>query len=238
MVEYLKTKKGYFYKLNKNGEKKRISQEEYNKKNKTRKNIKMIGGGKKEQEIIDELKEKGKFEEWKKLGSYFGLTSNTSKLKDFMVRPYRYFNIDGEIVSVSMINKNYVDKTDVDNIAVFKQILEEDPTHVDPSKYRLEEGTLSTSGLATCTGLAMIIGTKKFMTHLAATTPIEPIIDAIKKEIFTENINPELLKPFIYAGFIHSDVTLQKAKDICLLLGIPEKNYKVSYVSMMDRVSI
>jgi hypothetical protein len=39
MVEYLKTKKGYFYKLKKNGEKKRISQEEYNKKNK-----KMIGG--------------------------------------------------------------------------------------------------------------------------------------------------------------------------------------------------
>lgn len=43
MVEYLKTKKGYFYKL-KNGKKKRISQKEYNKKNKTRKNIKMIGG--------------------------------------------------------------------------------------------------------------------------------------------------------------------------------------------------
>jgi hypothetical protein len=44
MVEYLKTKKGYFYKLKKNGEKKRISQEEYNKKNKTRKNKKFIGG--------------------------------------------------------------------------------------------------------------------------------------------------------------------------------------------------
>lgn len=44
MVEYLKTKKGYFYKLKKNGEKKRISQEEYNKKNKTRKNKKIIGG--------------------------------------------------------------------------------------------------------------------------------------------------------------------------------------------------
>ena len=44
MVEYLKTKKGYFYKLKKNGEKKRISQEEYNKKNKTKKNKKMIGG--------------------------------------------------------------------------------------------------------------------------------------------------------------------------------------------------
>jgi hypothetical protein len=44
MVEYLKTKKGYFYKFKKNGKKKRVSQKEYNKKNKTRKNIKMIGG--------------------------------------------------------------------------------------------------------------------------------------------------------------------------------------------------
>jgi hypothetical protein len=44
MVEYLITKHGYFYKLKENGEKKRISQEEYNKKNKTIKNIKMIGG--------------------------------------------------------------------------------------------------------------------------------------------------------------------------------------------------
>jgi hypothetical protein len=46
MVEYLKTKKGYFYKLKKNGEKKRISQEEYNKKNK-----KKVGG---DGEPIDE----------------------------------------------------------------------------------------------------------------------------------------------------------------------------------------
>lgn len=55
MVEYLKTKKGYFYKI-KNGKKKRISREEYNKQgrikqgriktrnNKTRKNKKKIGG--------------------------------------------------------------------------------------------------------------------------------------------------------------------------------------------------
>ena len=43
MTEYVKTKRGYCYKLKKNGEKKRISQEEY-KKNKTRKNKKVMGG--------------------------------------------------------------------------------------------------------------------------------------------------------------------------------------------------
>lgn len=41
MVEYLKTKKGYFYKILKNGDKKRISQDEYNKKTIR----KMKGGG-------------------------------------------------------------------------------------------------------------------------------------------------------------------------------------------------
>ncbi len=44
MVKLLKTKKGYFYKILKNGIKKRITKEEY-KKNKTRKTIKMIRGG-------------------------------------------------------------------------------------------------------------------------------------------------------------------------------------------------
>jgi hypothetical protein len=53
MVEYLKTKKGYFYKLKKNGLKKRISQKEYNKKNKTRKNKKMIGGAGEPIEEVD-----------------------------------------------------------------------------------------------------------------------------------------------------------------------------------------
>ena len=44
MVQYLKTKRGYFYKLFKNGKKKRITQNEY-KKSKTRKNKHVLIGG-------------------------------------------------------------------------------------------------------------------------------------------------------------------------------------------------
>lgn len=44
MVQYLKTKRGYFYKLFKNGKKKRITQNEY-KKSKTRKNKHVLLGG-------------------------------------------------------------------------------------------------------------------------------------------------------------------------------------------------
>jgi hypothetical protein len=57
MVEYLKTKKGYFYKIKKNGEKKRISQKEYYIKSKTRKNKKMIGGMYNIKEITENNKE-------------------------------------------------------------------------------------------------------------------------------------------------------------------------------------
>ena len=44
MVELLKSRKGYFYTLKKNGNKKRISQKEYNKKKKTQKVKKIVGG--------------------------------------------------------------------------------------------------------------------------------------------------------------------------------------------------
>lgn len=239
MVEYLKSKKGYFYKLKKNGEKNRISQEEYNKKNKTRKNKKMIGGGRSEKEIIDELKTKGKYDEWVSLGSYFGLTSDTLRAKYFLVRPYKYYDVDGKLVNVSMVTSTY--RPDVDNIAVFKQHYEKDPTHVDQSTYRIvgisEE--LSTAGLATCTGLAMIIGTKKFMTHLDTNTHIQPIINAVDKIIATEGILASSLKPIIYTGSLDSSLTLEKAKEICSRVGIPETNYNIiENVCMFERVII
>ena len=137
-----------------------------------------------------------------------------------------------------MITSTY--RPDVDNIAVFKQFVVKDPTHVDKAKYRVTNinSNLSTTGLASCTGLAMIIGTKKFMTHLDALTRIEPIIFAISSVIATEEIIPELLEPFIYAGNLGSSITLQKAIDICLSVGIPEINYKIIDVSMFDRVLI
>jgi hypothetical protein len=236
MVKYLKTKKGYLHKLKKNGEKKR-----YNKKlkqGKTRKNKKMIGGGKTQEEIIEELITKGKYDEWVRLGSMFGLTSDILQVQNFLVRPYIYYDVDGNIVNVSMVQKRY--RSDVDNIAVFKQHYVKDPTHVDQSKYIIANmsESLSTSGLATCTGLAMIIGTKKFMTHLDAETPILPIIIAINQIIKTERIETTSLRPIIYAGDFGSSLTLEKAKEICLTLGIPETNYKISNVCMLDEVRI
>jgi hypothetical protein len=147
-------------------------------------------------------------------------------------------DVDGNIVNVSMITKTY--RPYVDNIAVFKQRYVKDPTHVDQSKYRIVNvsESLSTSGLATCTGLAMIIGTKKFMTHLDANTPINPIILAIDQIIATEGITAGSLKPIIYAVGLDSSLTLEKAKEICSRVGIPKTNYNIKNVCMMSRVII
>ena len=100
--------------------------------NKTRKNKKMIGGGMSEEDIIDELKTKGKYDEWVSLGSKFGLTSDTLQSKYFSVRPFKYYDVDGNIVNVSMVAKKY--RPDVDNIAVFEQFV--DPTLIDPWSFR------------------------------------------------------------------------------------------------------
>ena len=199
---------------------------------------KMIGGGRTEQEIINELKTKKKYEEWISLGSYFGWTSDTLRSKYFSVRPYMYYNVDGKIVNVSMISREF--GPHVDNIAVFKQHYVIDPTHVDQSTYRIVNisESLSTTGLATCTGLAMIIGTKKFMTHLDAGTPIYPIIYAINQIIETEGIVPGSLKPIIYAGDQDSSLTLEKAKEICSKVEIPETNYNIKNICFTDRVKI
>ena len=99
-----------------------------------------------------------------------------------------------------MVQKTYRDY--VDNIAVFKQLYVKDLTHVDQSKFRIVDikETLSTAGLATCTGLAMIIGTKKIMTHLDATTNIQKIISAVGMLIEEEEIDPSSIEPIIYAG--------------------------------------
>ena len=169
----------------------------------------------------------------------FGLTSDTLKVKIFLDRPYNYYDVDEKIVNVSMVQTRYRD--DVDNIAVFKQLYVKDPTHVDKTQFRIVDNlnqTLSTTGLAICTGLAMIIGTKKFMTHLDNRTNIQPMISAVGVAIKEEAIDPHSIKPIIYAGNLDNIITLQKAIDICLSVGIPAENFVVKNVCVLDRVKI
>ncbi len=204
--------------------------------NKTRKNKKMFGGRKSEKEIIDELIKENKYEKWKELGSNFGLTSDTLNIDTFKTRPFKFYNVYGEIVNVSMIEPNY--RPDLDNVAVFEQFVEEDPSHVNQGTYKIVNSNepLTTTGLATCTGLTMLIGDKKFMTHLDATTPVSSIIDKIREVISEQRADPNDLEPHIYTGNLETDITLQKAKDICSAVGIPKDKYIIEQVCMFDIV--
>jgi hypothetical protein len=131
--------------------------------------------------------------------------------------------------------------TDVNNIAVFEQIIIEDPTHVKQSKYRIVDisENLSTSGLATCSGLIMIIGKKKFLTHLDAKTDINPMIIDINKTLLEQELIPSnIINIKIYAGSLDSSLTIQKAKEICSRLGIEKSKIEIYQACMFDRISI
>ena len=75
MVEYLKTNKGYFYKLFKNGEKKRISQYEFNNKSKTKNKTKSKTNSKTNSKTKKICKLKGGGEGPRKLDIDFGIVT-------------------------------------------------------------------------------------------------------------------------------------------------------------------
>lgn len=247
MVEYIKSKKGYFYKVYKNGEKKRISKEDYSK------NIKRVGNGsavsrpsmveikhsfKTQEEIIKELQTKQKYKEWIDKGSYYGLISDTLNAELFKVRPYSYYDVNNNIIRVSMIQKDF--RPDVINIPVFGQVIKPRPSsYISQGTFKIVDKNqpLNTAGLATCTGLAMNIGNKKFMTHLDALTNIEDIIIAIKDTMKKEKIKGSTIHPTIYAGTLDSELTIEKAKQICTEVSILTENITQKYVCMIDDIT-
>jgi hypothetical protein len=207
-------------------------------RNKRRTSKRRVGGGKSEEEIIDELKSKGKYEEWVKSGRYFGITSDIPDTLYMQDDPAKYYNVDGKIVDVAIVDKNYRTEPHLNNVAVFGQFYEKDPSHVDQGTYKIVNSneSLTTTGLAACTGLTMSIGNKKFMAHLDATTQVQSIIDNIKQVISEQKIDPKDLEPHIYTGNLETELTLQKAKKICSGVGIPTENFIISEVCMFDIV--
>ena len=204
--------------------------------------------------LIQELTKKGKYDEWVSNGSYFGQTSNM-----FTTKPYKYYDMDGDIINVSAISKNYRD--DVVNIPVFKQYWVEDLTHVGQATYKIVSTSeeLSTSGLATCCGLAIHLGDKKFLAHLDTSMKNKiPVLSDYPSYYETLNIkltryDTEMVKVLlelcvlrntvespvkatIYAGNLYNYVSVKKAKKICSMVGITD--ITTIDVDMFDRVII
>ena len=198
-------------------------------------------------ELIQELTKKGKYDEWVSYGSYYGQTSSILKKRD-----YKYYDMDGDIINVSNVSKTF--RADVINTPIFKQYFVEDKTHVSQATYKIvsKSEELSTSGLATCCGLA-IIGNKKFLAHLDTSINNKiPKLDnydsyyetlIIKLTRYDREMVEALRNTFetpvkatIYAGNLYNYLSVKKAKLICSMIGITD--ITIINVDMFDRVSI
>ena len=206
---------------------------------------------------IQELIKKGKYDEWVSYGSYYGQMSNTIG-GIFKTRNYKYYDMDGDIINVSSISKEYKDDS---NIPVFKQYIVEDPTNVSQATYRIVSTSeeLSTSGLATCCGLAIHLGNKKFLAHLDTsmknkipvlsdyqsyyetlniklTSYDTRMVNVLRTHCVLQNTTENPLKATIYAGNLYNYLSVKKAKKICGMVGITD--ITIVDVDMFDRVSI
>jgi hypothetical protein len=206
---------------------------------------------------IQELIKKGKYDEWVSYGSYYGQMSNTIG-GIFKTRNYKYYDMDGDIINVSSISKEYKDDS---NIPVFKQYIVEDPTNVSQATYRIVSTSeeLHTSGLATCCGLAIHLGNKKFLAHLDTsmknkipvlsdyqsyyetlnirlTSYDTRMVNVLRTHCVLQNTTENPLKATIYAGNLYNYLSVKKAKKICGMVGITD--ITIVDVDMFDRVSI
>jgi hypothetical protein len=186
------------------------------------------------QYIIDELYKKGKYDEWVYLGSNFGFLSDLTKYPQYL-----YTDMNGYIVNVTMVSNEY-DQTK-NNVAVFNYNDRIMGPIVEQSKFRIVNNNekLTTSGLFTCSGLSIIIGNKKFLTHIDATTNIDPMIIAIKYEIENQLLNPYTIDNInIFKGNGNTSYSFEKAKEICLKIGIQEHKINIKNVNMFYIVSV
>ena len=74
--------------------------------------------------------------------------------------------------------------------------------HVPQGAFTIKplETPILTYGLATCTGVSMVIGTKRFLAHIDAETDVMPMILAIVETIKAEKVRPTDVKVWIGLG--------------------------------------
>ena len=109
-MKLVQSEKNYFYKLYKNGKKKRISFEVYQKG----------GVGKSEAELNKELRDAGKYDEWFQKGHMYGITMRGNRNHRF----YEWTLIDGSTRKFSEISRVY--KNEHVNIPIFDIVKSEE----------------------------------------------------------------------------------------------------------------
>ena len=207
---------------------------------------------KKEKIWINILKYKNKYEEWR-------VNSNWGIITDPVSQGVSIYQGIDKLVAVNFaqptLNTHGVPIKDF--FPIFKwvrvgdmrdfpdKILPGGPTYLDVGQgtFKIVDDaqTLRTTGLGSCTALAMKIGSKKFLTHLDATTNIAPIISAIQREISLSSGPSTITNITVHSGgmdgYAHA---IQKANDILIAIKIPLDSPTVSRhsVTFMDEIYI
>lgn len=176
---------------------------------------------KSKEEIIKELKSKGKYEEWIKLGSPFG-HFNTTNVID---RLYKCRDVNDNIVIVTSINFNY--NSNLNNIAIFNWILTKNPIFVSSGTYKIVDNntcTLKTGGLLnTSIVLCMKFGNNKFLAHINQQTDTNEIVTEIKNILKTIWMTPNDIEDIkIYVAELNEYLIEFVTKEICSNIGIED----------------
>jgi hypothetical protein len=198
-----------------------------------------------------------KYKEWINKGSYFGHSNSIKKI--FKDTPYKYYDMNGNIVNISSISKKY--RNDCINIPIFNQFIEEDKTFVQQGRYKIVKSyeILTTTGIATCSALGIIFGDEKLLVHLDSSIGNLYTLEESRLKNFFDNLNIELplydnimvniikdkikllsdTKAYIYSGCFTSfnSISIKKAKKICLLLGITNISF-IQVESIFDIITI
>jgi len=198
-----------------------------------------------------------KYKEWVDKGSYFGHSNSIKKI--FKNTPYKYYDMNGNIVHISSISKEY--RNDCMNIPIFNQVVDTDNTFVNQGTYKIVKSyeTLTTSGIATCSALVIIFGEEKLLVHLDSSIGNVYSLEESRLKNFFDNLNIELplydlimvnilkdkinllseIKAYIYSGCFTSfnSISMKKAKKICSLLRITNINF-IQVESIFDRITI
>jgi hypothetical protein len=129
---------------------------------------------KSKQEIIRELKEAGKYEEWVKKRHLYGIILPNLPLN------YEYTVMDGSIRKFSTITKSYLEGQI--NTPVF-DFIGSNSNYIGQGSFKIVPNSrrLNTFGMSTCSGLTMKLGNKKFLSHIDAITDTSEMISAIQK---------------------------------------------------------
>jgi len=212
-MKLIQSEKNYFYKLYKNGKKKRISFEVYQKG----------GVGKSEAELIKELRDAEKYDEWFRKGHCYGITMRGNRNRRF----YEYTVMDGSRRKFSTITESYWDGQI--NTPVFDMV-GSISNYVGQTSFKIVPNSkkLHTFGMSTCSGLTMKLGNQKFLSHIDAITNTSKMLSAIQECLRKQRLTTsDISNVKIYRGPQNSNRSYQIINKLLESLSIPKNKIEV-----------